>query len=164
MSEMPAAAQLLELARDLPTISVEAGDVLVRQGRPAPAIFVLVDGRLVLERDDLAFAEAAYPGAVIGEMSTVMQRPATASIRALDASVLHIAEDAESFLQRPGVALAILRLTASRLDGMTRYLADVRHQYSGMDNHLGMVNGVLETLLHHQAPPARPGSARDPLS
>ena len=31
-----------------------------------------------------------------------------------------------------------------------------------LDGHLGMVDQILDTLVHHQSAPARPGSARDP--
>lgn len=158
----PPGGDLLPLAADLPVVSIAAGDVLIEQGDPAPAMYVLIEGSLFIERDAMAFATVDNAGAVFGEMSTVMGRPATATVRAGAASRLHVAHDAQVFLARPGVALAVLRLTANRLDTMTQYLTDVRTQFEHLDNHLGMVNGVLEALLHHQAPAARPGSARDP--
>jgi CRP-like cAMP-binding protein len=154
---------LLALSAELPTVTVEAGEALIEQGRSAPAIYVLVDGSVTLERDGHPFATLDYVGAVFGEMAVVLGRVATATVRANRRSTLRVAEDASAFLDRPGVARAVLRVTASRLDTMTQYLADVRTQFGHLDNHLGMVDGVLETLLHYQAPPARPGSARDPL-
>jgi hypothetical protein len=45
---------------------------------------------------------------------------------------------------------------------MTRYLTDVKQQLAGAEGHLGRVGQILDTLLHHQGAPARPGSARDP--
>ena len=64
---------------------------------------------------------------------------------------------------RPGVALAVLRTTASRLDGLTRYLVDVKQQFTEAGvGHLGHVDAILDRLVHHQGPAARPGSARDP--
>ena len=41
--------------------------------------------------------------------------------------------------RRPAAALTVLRTTASRLDGMTQYLADVRAQLADSPDHLGMV-------------------------
>jgi hypothetical protein len=38
----------------------------------------------------------------------------------------------------------------------------VRSQFEHSADHLGMVDGVIESLLQHQAPAVRPGSARDP--
>ena len=56
----------------------------------------------------------------------------------------------------------MLRTTASRLDGLTHYLVDVKNQYGGQDGHLGMVDQILDHLVHHQGPAAHTGSVRDP--
>jgi hypothetical protein len=40
---------LLSYCADLPTITVKAGEVLIEQGRDAGALYVLVDGALVIE-------------------------------------------------------------------------------------------------------------------
>jgi CRP/FNR family cyclic AMP-dependent transcriptional regulator len=157
-----AGADLLTASDDLPTLSVAAGETLVRQGEPPSAIYVLLSGGMIIERDGEPFARVEHAGAVFGEMSTVMGTVAAATVRAERPSVVRIAEDHEAFLARPDVALTVLRMTAARLDAMTRYLADVRAQFGDLDNHLGMVDGILATLLHHQAPAVRPGSARDP--
>jgi CRP/FNR family cyclic AMP-dependent transcriptional regulator len=55
-----------------------------------------------------------------------------------------------------------LRVTAARLDGMTQYLVDVKQQYADRDDHLGMVDGILDVLVHHHPKQAQTGSARDP--
>ena len=136
-----AGAELLPQCADIPVISVSAGEVLIEQGSPPPAIFVLVEGAVAIDRDGMVFSNVASPGAIFGEMSTVMRRPATATVRATAPSVLHIARDPEGFLARPDVAIAVLRLTANRLEVMTRYLAEVRAQFDQLEGHLGMVTG-----------------------
>ena len=50
---------------------------------------------------------------------------------------------------------------AERLNFVTTYLADLKHQYGDAPG-LTMVSDVLNQLAQRQAPPARPGSARDP--
>jgi CRP/FNR family cyclic AMP-dependent transcriptional regulator len=76
--------------------------------------------------------------------------------------VVRVVDDPHEFLtQRPEAALAVLRMTAARLDGLTQYLVDVKQQFSGLTGHLGMVDQILDTLVHHQAPKARTGSVRD---
>ena len=157
-------SDLLRYCADLPIVAVAAGESVVQQGARATAIYILIDGEVQMERDGVAFATVTYPGAVFGEMSTVLQRVATASARVTAPSRMHVAADPLSLLaERPEVTLAILRLTAGRLDAMTHYLADVRSQYAESAGHLGLVGGVLESLLHYQAPDKRPGSLRDPL-
>ena len=60
-------------------------------------------------------------------------------------------DDAQSFLKsNPEIAFLLARLLAERLNGATTYLVDLKRQFEGHGNHLGMVGEVLETLLNHQ--------------
>jgi CRP-like cAMP-binding protein len=156
-------SDLLELARDLPLRTVPAGDVLIAEDSPPGPMYVLVSGTSSIEREGVPFARIAHPGAIFGEMSVVLGHPATATVRAHTELVVREIADAEAFFHdRPGAALAVLRMTAERLDGMTRYLVDVKAQFAGQEGHLGMVDRILDTLVHHQAPAQHTGSARDP--
>jgi len=154
---------LLALSTDLPTRTVTAGDVLIAEGSDPGVLYVLSSGSLTVERDGVAFASIDTPGAIFGEMSVVLGKPATATVRATTDVVVHVAADPEAFLlERPGAALSVLRTTAARLDGLTQYLVDVKGQFAELEGHLGMVDRILDTLVHHQVPPARTGSVRDP--
>jgi len=154
---------LLALAEDLPLVTISAGDVLIEEGADPGPLYVLVSGSVTVERDGVAFASIENPGAVFGEMSVVLGKPATATVRATTDVAVHVVSDPEAFLmERPGAALSVLRTTAARLDGLTQYLVDVKSQFAELEGHLGMVDQILDTLVHHQAPPARTGSVRDP--
>jgi len=154
---------LLAFSDDLPVEAVPAGDVLIAEGSRPSRMLVLVAGEVVVERDGVPFARIDTPGAVFGEMSAVLERPATATVRAVSDLRVHVIDDPLGFLtERPGAALAVLRTTASRLDGLTHYLVDVKHQFADAGGHLGVVDQILDKLVHHQGPAARTGSARDP--
>ena len=154
---------LLALTSDLPTASVPAGEAVIDEGAPAGRMLVLVSGSVVVEHDGEPFARIDTPGAVFGEMSVVLDRPATATVRAADDVLVRIVEDPVRFLtDHPGAALAVLRTTASRLDGLTQYLVDVKRQFADAAGHLGMVDEILDHLVHHQGPRSQTGSARDP--
>ena len=154
---------LLALSTDLPTRTVTAGDVLIAEGSDPGVLYVLSSGSVTVERDGVAFASIDTPGAIFGEMSVVLGKPATATVRATTDVVVHVAADPEAFLlERPGAALSVLRTTAARLDGLTQYLVDVKGQFAELEGHLGMVDQILDTLVHHQASAARTGSLRDP--
>jgi CRP/FNR family transcriptional regulator, cyclic AMP receptor protein len=156
-------SDLLDLSSDLPVVTVAAGEVLIEEGTPVGRLLVLVSGEVVVEHDGVPFARIDSPGSVFGEMSAILVRPATATVRAVGEVRLHVADDPIAFLtDRPGAALQVLRATASRLDGMTQYLVDVKRQYADAEGHLGMVDRILDTLLHHQGPASSPGSQRDP--
>ena len=54
------------------------------------------------------------------------------------------------------------RTLAIRLDNLSGYLTDVKRQFADQSDHLGMLDDVLNTLVHHQAPEPRSGSQRMP--
>ncbi len=160
---MGAVTELLAFCSDLPTQTVSAGEVLIESGDLIPRMYVLASGAVTIEKDGVAFARIDTRGAIFGEMSVVLGQPASATVRASSDVTVHVVAEPEAFLtEQPGAALAVLRMTASRLDGLTRYLVDVKQQFADREGHLGMVDQILDTLVHHQASPVRTGSARDP--
>jgi len=155
--------EMLELAADLPVLAVPAGDTIIDEGSSSGRMYVLATGSVTVERDGVAFARIAVPGAIFGEMAVVLRQPATATVRAATDVEVHVVDDPETFLiERPGAALSVLRMTASRLDGLTQYLVDVKAQFADEQGHLGMVGEIVDTLINHQAPAVRTGSVRDP--
>jgi hypothetical protein len=64
-----------------------------------------------------------------------------------DAS-FHVVTEARSFLeQNPRVCMLLCELLARRLVSVNEYLVNLKQQYSGHD-HLGMVDDVLDKLIH----------------
>jgi len=155
--------ELLDYCGGLPVRSVPAGEVLIDEGVRHDGMWVLVSGSVNIERDGVPFARVDTPGAVFGEMSVVLDKVATATVRARsDVEVYAIAAPLDFLRDQPGAALAVLRVTAARLDGLTQYLVDVKQQFADRDDHLGMVDGILDVLVHHHPKPVQTGSARDP--
>jgi CRP-like cAMP-binding protein len=156
-------ADLIALSADLPLETVASGEVVIAEGSPPDRMFILVSGAVVVERDGVAFARIEAPGSVFGEMSVVLDRPATATVRAAADVELRVVSDPMAFFaERPGAAVAVLRMTAARVDGLTRYLVDVKQQFADAEGHLGQVDRILDRLVHHQAREPRTGSTRDP--
>jgi hypothetical protein len=72
-------------------------------------------------------------------------------VRAVSPVGAYMFDDAESFLRsHPEIAFFLGRLLAERLNAATTYLVDLKRQFEGHGNHLGMVGEVLETLIHQQ--------------
>lgn len=155
--------ELLAACAGLPVRTIPAGEILLEADDRAAHMYVLAAGGVTIERDGVPFARIDAPGAIFGEMSVVLDQPASATVRASSDVVVHVIDEPRAFLlQHPEATLAVLRMTAARLDGLTRYLVDVKQQFAEQEGHLGMVGDILDTLVHHQAGPARPGSRRDP--
>jgi CRP-like cAMP-binding protein len=84
-------------------------------------------------------------------MSVLLKRPHTATVRAASPIGVFVLDDAESFLRsNPEVAFLLGKLLAERLNAATTYLVDLKRQFEGHGNHLGMVGEVLETLMNQQ--------------
>jgi CRP/FNR family cyclic AMP-dependent transcriptional regulator len=140
---------------------VPAGTVLIQEGSKTGRLFVLVTGKLEVIRGDTVVAVLADPGAVTGEMSLLLDRPHTATVRAAASSTIHEIDDAAAFLNRqPAVALLIARLLAQRLNVATTYLADLMKQYAGHGTHLEMVGEILQSMISLPPQQVSPGSDR----
>jgi CRP-like cAMP-binding protein len=153
---------MLELAAHLPEVHVAAGDVVVDEGGTGVGLWVLVRGGLEVRKGDVVVNTITLPGALVGEMSSLLGTRHSATVVAREATVLRHAVDGPAFLDSdPAVLRLVAQGLAERLAFVTTYLADLRHQYGDAPG-LTMVGEVLAELAHRQAPAARPGSRRDP--
>jgi CRP-like cAMP-binding protein len=142
--------RFLQLVADCPRRGVAPGDPVLEQGQVAAPMMVLIEGEVEILRDNVRVATASEPGSVFGEMSALLGTACTATVRALKTSTFAVVENPEEFLRvSPVATLHVARMLAQRLDTLNRYLVDVKAQYEGHD-HLGMVDEVLETLMHRQ--------------
>ena len=119
---------------------VAPGTLVVHEGSRTGHLYVLIEGRLEVIKGDTVVANITEPGAVLGEMSVLLDLPHTATVRAAADSAIYEIDDAASFLRKePEVSLLIARMLAQRLNVANTYLADLMHQYAGHGNHLSMV-------------------------
>ncbi len=140
---------------------VSAGTLVVHEGGRTGRLYVLIEGRLEVIKGDTVVASITEPGAVLGEMSVLLDQPHTATVRAAADSVIYEIDDAASFLrQQPGVALLIAGMLAQRLNAANTYLADIKRQYAGQGNHLAMVGDLLQSMINLAPTQVSPGSDR----
>jgi CRP/FNR family cyclic AMP-dependent transcriptional regulator len=145
-------ASILDLCDGAARKEFDAGTVLLTEGSTSGQLYVLSEGRVEVLRGDTQVATVGDRGAVFGEMSVLLNRPHTATVKALTPVSVFVFSDAASFLRaHPEIAFLLCRLLAERLNAATTYLADLTHQFRGHRNHLGMVGEVLETLIHQQS-------------
>ena len=143
--------QLLDQCRGSPRLELGPGTVLLREGERSGRLFVLAEGCLEVYRGEVEIVRIDDPGAVFGEMAALLDIPHTTSVRAVTAAVVHVVDDpARYFATNPDLVLPIARLLARRLQNVTSYLVDLKRQYRDRDDHLGMVDEVLESLAHEQ--------------
>lgn len=145
-----------------PEVRVAQGTVLLVEGETSGRLYVLKQGTIEVMRGDTVVAIVHAPGAVFGEMAGLLGRPHSATVRATSAATVYTFDDSATFLKaHPEIAYCVARLLAQRLYAATTYLVDLKQQFEGHANHFGMVDEVLESLLHHQGDHS-PGSDRQP--
>jgi CRP/FNR family cyclic AMP-dependent transcriptional regulator len=120
-------ASLLTLTFSQPALTLEPGDVLIKEGDPGGDIFVLETGRLRVERDGVTLATISSPGALVGEMSVLLGTENTATVRAEKPTSVRVVKDALAYLERqPLVALRVAMLLSQRLDATSALLVEMQ--------------------------------------
>lgn len=112
---------------------VSEGQLLLREGEPGGAMYVVAHGEFDVFRDvegrevDI---DRVGPGEVLGEMSLLEHRPRAASARAVvDSQVIEIREEAfRELTQHPSAALAMLDTVLSRMRSLEARLRESEQQ------------------------------------
>ena len=92
----------------------------MRQGDRGSEMFVVVSGRLAVERDGKALAERGA-GAVIGEIALLAEIPRTATVTVLEPTRVFLLSHREFRAlmdEMPGVRTAVLEVLASRISAL----------------------------------------------
>jgi CRP-like cAMP-binding protein len=153
---------MLALSAHLPELELAPGDIVVREGDAGGALWILVRGALQVRKGAALVNTVTRPGALVGEISLLLGTAYTATVEATEPSLLRYAADGHALLASdPAITRLVAVGLAERLNLVTTYLADLKHQYGDAPG-LAMVSDVLSRLAQRQAPIARPGSARDP--
>ena len=141
-------SNILEFIKDRDVRRFEPGQIVLEQGGRTHCLYVLIQGNVEVLKDDVRVSTISEPGATFGEMSALLESNHTATVRAVTGCSFHLLENPrELLLTSPEICFHVCVLLARRLDSLTKYLVDVKHQFEGHD-HIGMVDKVLEALLH----------------
>jgi CRP-like cAMP-binding protein len=154
---------LLNFCHGLPQKHFEAGEVLLEEGGADKNLYVLIDGEVEVLKGQTLVNIQSDPGAMFGELAVLLDVPHTATVRATLPTVAHVVENASDFLQaNPDLSFQLAKLLAKKLNSITTYLVDLKSQFEDQHDHLGMVDEVLENLLHQPIEETVTGSERYP--
>lgn len=95
----------------------EPNQIIVTQGAPGQAFYLILSGRVEILRDGSSLG-AYGPGDFFGEMSLLDHAPRSATIRALETTTCMMLSswDFRSLLeQHPGIAIKLLEILSRRL-------------------------------------------------
>ncbi len=154
---------VLEACKILPVRKFGPGEVILRDGERTGLLYILVSGSVEVVKDDIAVNAISEPGALFGEMSVLLNAPHTATVRTLEDSVFHVADDALGFLRSsPEITMELSQLLARKLHHVTSYLVDLKRQFADSGDHLAIVGEVVESLVNSQERKVTLGSDRYP--
>jgi CRP/FNR family transcriptional regulator, cyclic AMP receptor protein len=154
-------AALAKILAALPTATYRAGEAILTAGSKTGQLLILKSGTVTILKGSIEIAKVTEPGAVIGELSALLDQPHTADVRALEDSQFHVANAA--LLERDPVAvLHIARILARRLVAIDDGFVELKKQLEA-----GQSSGVLGRTLERiektlaawsaDAPPLTPG-------
>ncbi len=95
----------------------QAGQIIVTQGTPGQAFYLILQGRVEIVRDNRSLG-AFGPGDFFGEMSLLDQAPRSATIRALEPTTCLMLSswDFKGLLEKhPSIAIKLLEILSRRL-------------------------------------------------
>jgi len=151
-------AQLYQMAE---SVSVQAGQLLMEEGSPGDALYVVQDGTFEVSKrlgQREVTIDVCKPGDVIGEISLLEQTSRSASVRATtDSQLVKISQAAfEQLLSRsPSAALSVLHTVMSRLRNTEAMLRQSEKMAA-----LGTLAAGLAHELNNPAAAARRSSAQ----
>lgn len=131
-----------------PIRTVPAGTVVIGEGELVRSLLMLKSGSVEILRGGTRVAAEGATGNLYGEMALLLGKPASATVRTtVPSEFWELPFEEEFLLANPALSLAISRLLANRLASATRYLADVREQFAAFDDHVGMVDQVIDAMV-----------------
>jgi CRP/FNR family transcriptional regulator, cyclic AMP receptor protein len=102
---------------------IAPGMALIEQGGRTGQLYVLKEGQLEVVRDGKHVTTIKTPGAVIGEMSVLLDTPQSATVRAITEVDYFVIDNALDVLHsHPDWLLQIARLLAQRVNTTTAQL------------------------------------------
>jgi len=141
-------SSILKLFREYPVLRFGAGEVVIQQGAEIDCLYFLIEGEVEILKNKTQVATASQPGIVFGEMAVLLGSKSVTTVRTLKSCAFYQVEKPCEFLKSsPEACLYICDLLARRLDSLSCYLHDVKHQFDGHE-HIHMVDNVIDTLLH----------------
>jgi len=136
----------------LKCVAYEKGDVIIEEGSQNTELFFLESGDVEVVKDEARISTIHEKGSVFGEISILLNAPATATVRALTPTKFYHTTEPFQFLEEhPSVHLFVSVILAERLKAITNYLMNVKEQFADNEDHTNMIDGVMESLLNKQS-------------
>ncbi len=135
----------------LPVQRCGAGETVLAEGTKTGRLLILKSGAVSVVKNGSTIAQVAEGGAVLGELSALLDQPHGADVRTVAASEFYVA-DAATFLQDPAALLYVTVVLARRIDAANRGLLELKRQLEAgqprslLDKTLDGIQGMLSAV------------------
>jgi CRP-like cAMP-binding protein len=125
----PNTAMLLHRIETMPLATYQPGETVIAAGTKTGRLLILKKGAVTIRKNGTVIAEVTEPGAVIGELSALLNQPHTADVQTLETSEFRVAQ-ADLLVEDPVVLLYVAAILAQRLNHANEALIDLKSEVS----------------------------------
>src|SRR5215472_8845085 len=126
MPLIPNTAALQRRIAKLPLATYQPGKTVIAAGSKSDRLLILKKGAVTIRKKGEVLAEVTEPGAVFGELSTLLSLPHTADVQTLKTSVFHVARP--ELLDDPVILLHVAAILAQRLNLANEAIIDLKSE------------------------------------
>jgi CRP/FNR family cyclic AMP-dependent transcriptional regulator len=136
----------------LPLASYGAGETVFAEGTKTGRLLILKTGAVSIVKGGTEIATVSEPGAILGELSALLDQPHTADVRALEDSQFHVADAATLLAQDPVALLYVATVLAARVDAANQALLELKNELAAgeapglIDHTIGKIQGLLGAI------------------
>jgi len=135
----------------LPLAGFGAGETVFAEGTKTGRLLILKTGAVSIVKGGTEIAKVDEPGAVLGELSALLDQPHGADVRTLEASEFHVA-DAALLMHDPAALLYVTTILARRLDFANQAFIELKSQLEAgeppglIEKTIERIEGVLSAI------------------
>jgi transcriptional regulator len=120
------------------------GEVVLLAGSRSEQLLFLKKGTVAVVKDGIEIARVTESGAVLGELSVLLNQPHSADVRAVEASQFHVAS-ADILAREPLLLFYIAAILAQRLNAINRVFVELKTQLK-ISQRGGIVEKTIEKM------------------
>jgi CRP-like cAMP-binding protein len=112
----------------------DEGEAVLKEGQGSSVIYILMKGRLGIYKGEVKITELAGSGIVFGEMSSILCKPRTTTVKAeMESECLVFPGGIHSIVRKfPSITLKILLTLAERLESMNAQFSALQAKYQSI--------------------------------
>jgi CRP/FNR family cyclic AMP-dependent transcriptional regulator len=138
----------LEVFATLPLVTYQAGETVLAAGTTTGRLLILSRGVVTVEKEGTEIAKLTQPGAILGELSALLNQPHTADVRTLETSEFRVAR-AELLEQDPVILFYVASILAQRLNLANQALIKLKSEVQ-LHRIVGKTIGKAVKLMEEQ--------------